>query len=153
VNLKKELMPEAVWADLKAGDKEGVIEEMVGRLYAAGKIPEREAVLKAIWERERKMSTGLQNGIAVPHGRTDAVAGLTAAVGIHRAGVDYGALDGKPCHIFIMTISPVSRAGPHMQFLAEVSRLVSRPEERERLLKAHTHAEVYDVLIGKKQGA
>jgi len=149
MNLKKILSPDTVWVDLKANTKEGIIEEMVDRLLAAGKIKDRAAVLEAILHREAKMSTGMQNGIAIPHGRTDSVETLTAAVGINKKGVDFDALDGKPSTIFIMTLSPVRRAGPHMQFLAEVSRLLTQPEAREKLLSAHTHAEIYTFLTGK----
>jgi PTS system nitrogen regulatory IIA component len=58
-------------------------------------------------------------------------------------------MDGSPCKIFIMTLSPANRTGPHIQFLAEVSRLISQPAEREKLLAARTHAEIYELLTGK----
>ncbi len=149
MNLKKVLSPDAVWVDLKADTKEGIIEEMVDRLVAAGKITDRDVVLQAVLEREEKMSTGMQNGVAIPHGKTDAVNSLVAAVGLQKAGVNFDSMDGSPCKIFILTLSPVKRAGPHMQFLAEVSRLISQPAEREKLLAARTHAEIYELLTGK----
>lgn len=149
MNLKKVLSPDTVWVDLKADTKEGIIEEMVDRLVAAGKITDREGVLNAIMERENKMSTGMQNGVAIPHGKTDAVKSLVAAVGLQKAGVNFDSMDGLPCTIFIMTLSPVKRTGPHMQFLAEVSRLISQPAERDKLLAARTHAEIYELLTGK----
>ncbi len=149
MNLKKTLTPDTVWVDLRADTKQGVIEEMVDRLVAAGKVRDREAVLASILEREAKMSTGMQNGVAIPHGKTDSVRSLVAAVGINKAGVNFDSLDGSPCTIFIMTISPTQRTGPHIQFLAEVSRLISQPAERDKLLAARTHAEVYEILTGK----
>ncbi len=149
MNLKKVLSSDSVWVDLKADTKEGIIEEMVDRLVAAGKINDRNGVLNAIMERENKMSTGMQNGVAIPHGKTDAVKSLVAAVGLQKAGVNFDSMDGSPCTIFIMTLSPVKRTGPHMQFLAEVSRLISQPSERERLLASRTHAEIYELLTGK----
>lgn len=149
MNLKKVLTPDAVWVDLKATTKEGILEEMVDRLVAAGKITDRDAVLQAVLEREEKMSTGMQNGVAIPHGKTDAVKSLIAAVGIQKSGVNFDSMDGLPCTIFIMTLSPIKRAGPHMQFLAEVSRLISQPAEREKLLAARTHSEIYEQLTGK----
>ena len=149
MNLKKVLSSDAVWVDLKAETKAEIIEEMVDRLLAAGKIGAREPVLKAILEREEKMSTGMQNGVAIPHGKTDEVKTLVAAVGIQKGGVDFDAMDGQPCKIFIMTLSPIKRAGPHMQFLAEVSRLISQPSEREKLIASQTHADIYELLIGK----
>ena len=149
MNLKKVLTPDVVWIDLKAETKEGLIEEMVDRLFAAGKFTDRDAVLDAVLEREAKMSTGMQNGVAIPHGKTDAVKALTVAVGIHKAGVKFDSMDGSLCTIFIMTLSPVKRAGPHIQFLAEVSRVISQPAERDKLLACKTPEAMYETLIGK----
>ncbi len=149
MNLKKILTPDCVWVDLKADSKQGIIEEMVDRLTAAGKIQDREAVLNAVMEREGKMSTGMQNGVAIPHGKTDAVEELVAAVGVHKAGVDFESMDEQPAHIFIMTLSPTKRTGPHIQFLAEISRVISQPAEREKMMAANTHAEIYELLTGK----
>jgi mannitol/fructose-specific phosphotransferase system IIA component (Ntr-type) len=149
MNLKKVLSPDSVWVDLKADTKQGIIEEMIDRLVASGKIKDRDAVLAALIEREEKMSTGMQNGVAIPHGKTDAVNSLVAAIGLNKAGVNFNSIDGSPCTIFIMTISPLKRRGPHMQFLAEVSRLISQPAEREKLLACKTHNEIHELLTGK----
>ena len=149
MNLKKVLSPDAVWVDLKADSKQGVIEEMIDRLLATGKIKDREAVLQAVVEREEKMSTGMQNGVAIPHGKTDAVKSLVAAIGLNKAGVNFDSMDGLPCTIFIMTLSPIKRRGPHMQFLAEVSRLISQSAERKKLLACKTHNDIYELLTGK----
>jgi len=149
MNLKKVLSLDCVWVDLKAESKQGIIEEMADRLFAAGKIADRDAVLQALLDRESKMSTGMQNGVAIPHGKSDVVKSLVAAVGLQKNGVNFDSMDGSPSTIFIMTISPVERTGPHMQFLAEVSRLISRPAEREKLLAAKTDAEIYEQLTGK----
>ena len=149
INLKKTLSLDTVWVDLKANTKQGIIEEMVDRLMAAGKLKDRDAVLKAVFEREEKMSTGMQNGVAIPHGKTDSVDQLVAAVGLQKEGVEFDSMDGTPCSIFIMTVSPAKRSGPHMQFLAEVSRILCQSSKRERLLASKTHAEVFEVLTGK----
>lgn len=149
MNLKKVLSIETVWVDLHATTKAGIIEEMVDRLVAAGKLQDRKAVLEAIFERERKMSTGMQNGVAIPHGKTDSVKELVAGVGLQKAGVDFSAMDGKPSTIFILTLSPVTRTGPHIQFVAEISRLLCKNDACKRILQAKTHQEIYDLLIGK----
>ena len=149
MNLKKVLSPDAVWVDLKADTKDGIIEEMIDRLVAAGKVKDREGALKAVREREAKMSTGMQNGVAIPHGKSECIKSLVAAIGLNKAGVNFDSMDGSPSTIFIMTLSPAKRTGPHIQFLAEVSRLISQPAERERLLAARTHADIYEILTGK----
>jgi len=146
MNLKKILTKDTILPKLKADTKQGVIEEMIGFLAAAGKFTGKTAAVQAVLAREEKMSTGMQNGIAIPHGKTDAVDQLVAAIGIHRTGVDFAAMDGKPSHIFILTLSPENRAGPHIQFLAEISKLLSRPELRAKLLNAATADEILNLL-------
>ena len=149
MNLRKVLTLDTVWVDLKADTKQGIIEEMIARLVAAGKVKDQTAVLQAVLEREEKMSTGMQNGVAIPHGKTDAVKSLVGAVGLKKAGVDFESMDDIPATIFIMTISPAKRSGPHMQFLAEVSRLLGQASEREKLLACDTHQEIYQLFTGK----
>jgi len=146
MNLKKILTKDSILPELKADTKRGVIEEMIGFMVAAGKFAEKPSAVQAVLTREEKMSTGMQNGIAIPHGKTDAVEQLVAAVAIHRKGVDFAAMDGNPSHIFIITLSPENRAGPHIQFLAEISKVLSRPELREKLLKAATGDEILGLL-------
>ena len=148
MNLRKALTPETIAIELKATTKDGIIEELVDMLVAAGKIKDRLAALHAILDREKKMSTGMQSGIAIPHGKTDTVDGLIAAFGMKHVGVDFESLDGQPASIFIMTLSPVNRTGPHIQFLAEVSRQLNDPAIRERLLQATTTDEVLNIIAG-----
>ena len=146
MNLRKLLTKDSILPELRADTKKGVIEEMVAGMVFAGKFTGKTAAIQAVLAREEKMSTGMQNGIAIPHGKTDAVDQLVAAVGIHRAGVDFDSMDGKPAHIFIMTLSPENRTGPHIQFLAEISKVLSRPELRETLLTAASSVEILNLL-------
>lgn len=150
MNLRKVLSPDAVWVDLKATTKEGIIEEMVDRLIAAGKLTDRAAAIAAIVEREEKMSTGMQNGVAIPHGKTDSVTELITAIGIQCNGVDFKSIDDLPATIFVLTLSPVNRTGPHIQFLAEISRIISHADVRAKLLAAKTHGEIYELMTGKQ---
>lgn len=149
MNLKKVITPETISLDLQSATKEDLILEMLNILMAAGKIKDikdRDEALKAILARESKMSTGMQNGIAIPHGKSDVVPALIAALGVKKQGIDFGALDGKPSHIFIMTLSPDNRTGPHIQFLAEVSRQLNDPAIRERILTAQSKDVILDCL-------
>lgn len=146
MNLKKILAKDSILPELKADTKKGAIEEMVGFLVAAGKFTGKTAAIQAVLAREEKMSTGMQNGIAIPHGKTDAVDQLIAAVGIHHTGIDFASMDDKPSHIFILTLSPENRAGPHIQFLAEISKVLSRPDLRGKLLTATSADEILNLL-------
>ena len=146
MNLKKLLSEDTIIFNLKGTTKEEIIEEMIDLLVVRGRIKDREAALRAVLEREQKMSTGMQHGIAIPHGKTDSVDKLVTAMALKKEGVDFGSMDGKPSTIFIMTISSVSRTGPHIQFLSEISQILNDPEKRDRILEAQNSAEVMDVL-------
>lgn len=146
MNLKKLLSEDTIILNLKGTTKEAIIEEMIDLLVARGRIKDREASLRAVMEREQKMSTGMQHGIAIPHGKTDSVDKLVTAMALKREGVDFGSMDGKPSTIFIMTISSVSRSGPHIQFLSEISQVLNDPEKRERILAAQSTGEVMEIL-------
>lgn len=148
MSFKKPLSVETISLDLKGATKEAILAEMVDLLTASGAIRDRDAVLKAVTEREKRMSTGMQNGIAIPHGKTESVDCLVAALGIKKKGVDFGALDGQPSHIFVMTVSPDSRTGPHIQFLAEISRPLNDAAIRSELLAATSREEVLHLLLG-----
>lgn len=148
MDIKKAISTDTVFQDLKSTTKMDVIEEILDLLIAAGRIRKenRAEVLNALLVRENKMSTGMQHGIAIPHAKTDAVEDLVAALAIKQEGIDFDALDGKPSHIFIMTISPLKRTGPHIQFLAEISRKLNQPSIREKLLLAQTKDEILQLL-------
>lgn len=150
MNMRRLLEEENILMELKSATKDGIIEEMLDLLVANGKIKDRESALKAIVDREKKMSTGMQHGIAIPHGKTDSLTGgkLVTALAIKKDGVDFGSLDGKPSKIFIMTLSPLNRTGPHIQFLAEMSQVLNDPQKRDSILQATTAHEVMNILCG-----
>jgi len=124
MNPKRVLAKETIILRLKSATKDGVIEELIDVLVNSGKVKDRKAALKAVMDREKKMSTGLQNGIAIPHGKTDTIECLIASIGLSPAGIPFDSLDGKPAEIILLTVSPASRTGPHIQFLADVSRVL-----------------------------
>ena len=146
MNLRKMLLEEHILLDLHSDTKEGIITEMINAMCASGKVKNRDAALKAVLDREQKMSTGMQHGIAIPHGKSDTVDALVTAFAVKKEGANFGSLDGQPSRIFVMTVSPVNRTGPHIQFLAEMSQLLNEPQRRERLLESASPKEVLDVL-------
>lgn len=146
MSLLKYLTLDTVTADLKGTNKQEIIEALLDIIVGTGKVKDRRAALEAILARENKMSTGMENGIAIPHGKTDAVEELLACVGISKHAVDFNSLDGKPCRIFIMTVSPSHRTGPHIQFLSEISQLLRSEEKRNRLLAAQDSRGILRIL-------
>jgi PTS system nitrogen regulatory IIA component len=150
MNIRRVLTKECVVLDLQATTKDALLQELVDALVSAGRLADRDAGLKSVLERERKMSTGLQNGIAIPHGKTDAVENLVAVFGRKRAGIAFDSLDGQPAFLFLLTLSPLTRTGPHIQFLAEMSRTLHDAGIRERILASENADEVLQMLWGTK---
>ena len=146
MNLKTVLTPETVNLHLKGTSKEEIIDELLDMLVQAGKVKDKAVARACVLDRERKMSTGMKHGIAIPHGKTDTVSDLVACIGISDNPVDFDSLDQEPCRIFIMTLSPVNKTGPHLQFLAEVSLLFKSPEKRQLILETQDKAEVIKIL-------
>ena len=145
--LKKLLTEDTVFPDMAAKTKEGIIVELIERLAANKKLKNKEAALKAVRAREKKMSTGMENGIAIPHGKSDEIPELVAAIGRTLHGVDFNSMDKKPSRIFIMTLSPQNHSGPHLQFLAEVSKLLKDAETRKKLLNADSARDILNILL------
>ncbi|HAL93722.1 MAG TPA: PTS sugar transporter subunit IIA [Rectinema sp.] len=148
MDLKEILKPELISLDLKGRNKEEIIRELVDLASNSGKVLDKEETIQSVLEREYRMSTGMKHGIAIPHGKTTAVHELVACVGISKQEVDFDALDRKGCRIFIMTLSPIDKTGPHLQFLAEVGMLFRSEEKRQALLEAKTKEEVVSILLG-----
>ncbi|HCM26928.1 MAG: PTS sucrose transporter subunit IIABC [Treponema sp. GWB1_62_6] len=146
MNLKTVLTKDTVSLHLKGTSKEEIIGELLDILMKAGRIKDREAALASVLDRERKMSTGMKHGIAIPHGKSSAVSDLVACIGISDTAVDFDSLDHEPCRIFIMTLSPIDKTGPHLQFLAEVSLLFKSAEKRAEILKSSSSEEILKIL-------
>ncbi len=146
MNLKQVLDPQTIRLELAGTTKQSIIEELLDLLVKAGKLTDRAEALKAVLERESKMSTAIQNGVAIPHAKTDSVTELVTAIGLSPKGVNFESLDGKPSQIFIMTLSPKSKLGPHIQFLSSISQSLDDAAIRRTLLRAKTPQEVIDLL-------
>ncbi len=146
MNLKTVITTDTIDLHLKGKTKKEIINELLDVLVKAGKIKDKAAALKAVMEREEKMSTGMKHGIAIPHGKCSAIQDLIACIGVSENPVDFDSLDHEPCRIFIMTLSPTEKTGPHLQFLAEVSLLFKSSEKREEILNAKTPEEVLKIL-------
>ncbi len=140
------MTPETVELHLKGTTKEEIIDELLDVLVKAGKVTDKDAAKECVLDRERKMSTGMKHGIAIPHGKTDTVSDLVACIGISDNPVDFDSLDQDPCRIFIMTLSPVNKTGPHLQFLAEVSLLFKSADKRAQILDTSDKSEIIRIL-------
>lgn len=140
------LNKKAITANLKATDKEGVIRELVDLLAAADEIKNKEELVKALLTRESLGSTGIGQGIGIPHAKSANVKNLVAAFGLSQKGVNFDSLDGEPVYIFFLLIAPEESAGPHLKALARISRMLKDKYFRELLKKSKDEKEILRIV-------
>lgn len=145
--LKQALSEATVRCDVDVADGEAAIDTLLDLICGAGAVKDREIARRDVLENERRSSTGMQHGVAIPHAKTEAVVSLQAAVIVTREPVDFDSLDGKPSRIFVMTLSPLDQEGPHLRFLAEIGRLLKHRKVRSRILAARTPRELLNVFL------
>jgi fructose-specific phosphotransferase system IIA component len=144
---------EAVSCDLKAEAKEGVIRELVSLLVKAGSIKDKDVqrLVRILLDREALGSTGIGQGVAIPHGKSDCVTHLVGAVGISAGGLNFGSLDGEPTRVFFLLVAPEDSAGPHLKALARISRLLKERHFRDSLLAAKDPKTLIKILRDEDQ--
>lgn len=143
----RDLLNEAsVKVGLESVDKEECIEELVDVLVRAGRISEHAPALKSLYAREALGTTGIGQGVAVPHGKLDSLGDLVAAVGTSREGIEFDAIDGEPVHVVVLLLANVGHSGPHLRAMVEIARLVQVPGFYRKVLEATTAAEVLGLI-------
>ena len=139
------LNPDSVISNLSALNKKGIIEELV---KAVSKNTEAESgeMIRVLLERERLGSTGIGDGIGIPHGKLKGLNKLVMAVGLSRKGVDFESLDGKPTHIFFLLVTPDNSTGLHLRLLARISRLLKDDAFKNGLKRAKDSKEMFKII-------
>lgn len=132
--------------NLKGSTKSEIIDELVEMLNAAGKLNDKEEYKKQILKREAQSSTGLEEGIAIPHAKTAAVKIPSIAFGLSKNGVDYESLDGEPSKLFFMIAAPANASDTHIEILSKLTTMLLDDDIRERLLEVKTPQEVIEIL-------
>ncbi|MFC1635659.1 PTS sugar transporter subunit IIA [Planctomycetota bacterium] len=143
------IVEKVIKTPLISKDKPDVMRELVQILKDAGEIDDFDAALKAVQEREDKLSTGLEKGIAVPHAKTDAVSSLKLAIGIAPEGIDFDAMDKAPSKLFFLLLAPPGQAGPHVEALSEIAKLANSTSFCKALINADNAQEVVDLMKGE----
>jgi PTS system nitrogen regulatory IIA component len=133
--------------DLQAKNKKGVIDELVEYLALREPAVDREELVRVLLEREKLGSTGINDGVAIPHGKLKNIDHLLALFGRSTGGIDFGALDGKPSHFFFLLVAPESSAGAHLKALARISRIAREVTFRESCMKARTREDLYRIIV------
>jgi PTS system nitrogen regulatory IIA component len=140
------LREDLVFPDLAATDKAGALGELSAGLARAypGLAPGRLA--DTLLEREKLGSTGIGEGVAIPHGKLPGIPGLIAAFARSKAGVDFASIDGKPTYLFFVLFAPDNSAGLHLKALARISRLFKQPQFRQSILQAADAAAIFRII-------
>ena len=126
--------------------KNEVIDAMIELVASSPKVMDKEKVRKAIFEREEIMSTGVGNGFAIPHGKTDAVTDIVAAFAVTSEPIDYQSLDEKPVRLVFLLVGKDNLVGPHIKLLSRISRLMNKEEFRKRLLDLKSPGEILEAF-------
>ncbi len=134
-------------ADLNAGDKKGVLEELVEAVINHESSVEKHALVKVLLERERLGSTGIGDGVAIPHGKYHGVAQPLVSFGRSRKGVDFESMDGQPAHLFFLLVAPENSANVHLKVLATIARILKNSSFRKALMEAPSGGEIYDKIV------
>ncbi len=141
------LKPQNIKAPLQATTKTDAIKELVDLLAANGEVAEPQKVLDAVLEREATRTTGIGNGLAIPHGKCTGTDHLVMAVGKAATPIDFQAIDGRPVNLIWLLSSPPDKTGPHIHALARISRLMTIDRFRHALAAAQTPQEIYDIIV------
>ena len=143
----KDILDEAsIIQDLRSTNKKGVLEELSNVLVERGKLPDRDKVVEVLLDREKLGSTGIGDGIAIPHGKMKGIKELVTSFGRSIKGVNFESIDNKPTHLFFLLVAPENSAGIHLKALARISRLLKDPSFRNRLMGAKDRQDLFNII-------
>jgi len=145
------LKPELIIPDLKAQDKKGVLEELAQIVTQQEPSLSKGSLLQVLLERERLGSTGIGDGIALPHGKLKELDHLCISFGRSTGGLDFDSIDEKPAYVFFLLLAPENSAGVHLRALAKISRILKDGNFRRRLMGAQSGQEIYEMIIDKDE--
>ncbi len=144
------LNPQAIVADLQAKDKTKALAELTEALISCEPDLNREDVIAVLQEREKLGSTGIGDGVAIPHGKLAGIPELKLVFGRSHSGVDFESMDGQPAYLFFLLIAPEESVGVHLKTLARISKLLKDSIVRKKLMDAVDQDEIYQVILDEE---
>lgn len=141
---------EFISADLKARSKNEALAELVATIMRGGLKLDNQAILEILKQRESLGSTGIGDGVAIPHGKISALNDIVVGFGRSVEGIDYDSLDGRPVHLLFLLLAPENSAGQHLKILAKISKMLKEADFRKKLLKAKSQSELYQIIIDQE---
>ncbi|MCB1195324.1 PTS sugar transporter subunit IIA [bacterium] len=147
------LSPKQIKIGIVNNEKSAIIKELIDILVRNGLISDAGKAFEDVMERELQQSTGLEKGLAIPHGKSTAIQSLAGAMAISEEGKDFMSLDGEPSHIFFLMIAAPDEAGKHVRALANIAILTKNPMVRRKLARAQTPEEAYQIILDEEAGS
>lgn len=133
--------------DLKAKDKNGVLEELAEVIVRHDPSVDKRSLVRVLLERERLGSTGIGDGVAIPHGKFNGVSHPVISFGRSRKGLDFESVDGQPAFLFFLLVAPEESANIHLKALAKIAKILKNSSFRKVLMEAPTKKELYQTII------
>ncbi len=132
---------------LKARNKNTAIEELAGAIVESCPSLKKDELIKILLERERLGSTGIGDGVAIPHGKVPGIRDPVISFGRSEKGLDFDSIDGQPVHLFFLLVAPEDSANIHLKALAKIAKILRNNSFRKQLLEATTREEIYKIII------
>ncbi len=151
MNLTDVLKPDCIKVPLVSKDKRGAIDELIQVLVDRGRISDGEALRVAVWQRESTRTTGIGHGLAIPHGKAACCGELIMAIGKPATPIEFQSIDNRPVSLIFLLASAPDQTGPHIQVLARISRLMTRPDFRNAVLTAPDAQTIYDLIANEEK--
>ena len=146
MKLTEILKPERILIEFKGTTKEEIINEMIDLFKGDERVANIEAIRAVVLEREKIMSTGVGNGFAIPHGKTNMVKEMVAGFGLLKTPIDFESIDGAPVNLIFMLIGQEDAVGQHIKMLSRISRIMNQEPIRKKLAEANSADEIYKIF-------
>jgi len=147
MKLSEIISPECIIPQLKARDKKGVLEELSEVIIQQDASINKQILVRVLMEREKLGSTGIGDGVAIPHGKLHGIRRPFLSFGRSLKGLDYESMDGQPAHLFFLLVAPENSAGVHLKVLARIARLLKNAAFRKDLMKAQGRDQIYETIV------
>lgn len=147
MHLSEVFSADMVWPELSSSSKEDVLHELAGLIAEREPLLDSDALYAVLADREKLGSTGIEDGVAIPHAKVSGLPHIIVACGRSSEGLDFDAHDAKPTHLFFVLLAPENATGMHLKVLARLSRLLKEARVRNRLMEAHGAGDLYRTIV------
>jgi len=147
MKLSELLNEDNIVMELRARDKKSVLEELVEAVLTTDAGIEKQSLVRVLLERERLGSTGIGDGVAIPHGKYHGTSRPLISFGRSRSGLDFDSMDGQPTHLFFLLVAPENAANIHLKVLATIARILKNSSFRKALMEAPSSRAIYDKIV------